>query len=229
MLKVVLVAIAALFALTFVPALAETPPATVATTTKTPTPTPPAVTDANALRDDLLTIGMANLNAISASGFLGFFPQWATKYPGLQGNGYAVASVPGNVSIWWNRLEPKGPQNETNPEAIAFAVADSQGHCAAGVLYGSPKIDKSAKLTIASGPCTAQAVVDQFKQVLAATPPPITTVPATITAAPKPPATGNSHSSDSKTSAPWIATIALSLGIAAAITAGANSRRRAKN
>jgi hypothetical protein len=173
------------------------------------------VPDAAALRDDLLVVAFANLNQIAGPSFLGFFPAWSAKYPGLQGDGYAIVSKPGDVSVWWNRLEPKGARSDKNPEAIAFAVADSQGRCAGGVLYGNPKIDKTAKVVV-TGPCTALSVVDQFSLTLNAAPSPSTTVPATVTEAPKPPATGNTEGTEQRVPFLWIAGVVLSLGLLSA-------------
>ncbi|MEO8539431.1 MAG: hypothetical protein ABI577_06790 [bacterium] len=202
-----------------VPAFAETPPATTTTTPATTTPTAQPVPDAAALRDDLLVVAFANLNQIAGSSFQGFFPAWSSKYPGLKGNGYAIVSTPGNVSIWWNRLDPKGAATDKNPEAIAFAVADSQGRCAGGVLFGNPKIDKTAKVTV-TGTCTAQSVVDQFMQTLNAP----TTAPATATEAPKPPATGNAIATNDRAPLGSIAIVVLACGLAATFA----MRRRAR-
>jgi hypothetical protein len=206
---------------------AETPPPTTpagagtVTTTVTPFPVP----DPAALRDDLLTVAFANLNQIAAPGFLGFFPAWSAKYPGLDGSGYAIVSVPGRISIWWNRPESKAPVSDSNPELIAFAVAGSNGGCAGGALYGNPKISKTAKVTV-SGPCTAQQVVQDFVKQLTATAPASVSPAASVTAAPAPPATGNS-ASQSDQWGPLAAEAAAMLLVAGAALVLVSRKRRA--
>lgn len=183
-------------------AFADTPTATTtatttatgtATGTATATPTVPAVTDAAAFRDQLLTLAMGNLDAQASASFNGFFPAWSVAIPGLHGVGYAVPAGTGTVSVYLNLLHPKDPGAPANPTVIAFAVTDATGRCAGGVVYGFPKTDRSAKVENPA-PCTAQAVVSAFGATFQAPASATATATATATVAPLPPATGAGHS-----------------------------------
>ncbi|MCC6418901.1 MAG: hypothetical protein IT429_11755 [Gemmataceae bacterium] len=212
-------------------ALADTPTATssatattstatstaTATTTATSTPGLPAVTDAAAFRDDLLTLGMGNLSAQESAGFDGFFPVWATAYPGLRGVGYAVPAGNGTVSVYRNLLHPKDLGSPANPTVIAFAVTDVSGRCAGGVIYGFPKTDRSTTVASAT-PCTAQAVVSAFSASFQ----PPSTATATATGAPLPPATGAGQTESA--ALPLLA--AAGVALAAAGLAGVVAARR---
>jgi len=188
---VVVAAAIAVLALLMFPMLAfAASPTPSPSPSPTARPTPMVVADAAVLRDSLLQLAAANVGEEASSGFVGFFPSWRSAYPALEGDGYAIASTPGTVSIWYNYLLPKGAHGAANPDVIAIAVADTAGRCAGGVFYGFPKTDTTAKVTVPAGPCTAQAVVDAFAATFA-TSTPSPSPNATATRAPAPPATGS--------------------------------------
>lgn len=197
------------------------------TTTPTVTPAPPAVPGAAAFRDELLTLALGNLDAQEAAAFNGFFPAWKTAHPGLGGDGSAIPSIPGRVSTIRTLLHSKDVPAPDNPTVIAFAVAGSDGACAGAVIYGFPKTDKNAKFAV-SGACTAQSVVAQFAASQQPTPPPITTVPPTITAVdtgPKPPAVGDSMATEKRSLPLLFGLGALLVGCSVAVAAGIAVRR----
>jgi hypothetical protein len=201
----------------------------------TPTATPMAVPDAASLRDDLLKLGMGDLASIASPTFEGFFPAWHAKYPALEGDGYGIESTPGTVSVWYNHLDPKGKSSALNPDAIVFAVKDAAGRCAAGAIYGYPKIDSSKAFTI-TGKCAAGNAAEQLSALLAASATPTTTTTLTATAsatavattptAPRPPATGTGTTAASPDVSLLLALAAvlLTAGLAGAALLGGRSR-----
>ncbi len=207
------------------PALATTPPAST-----TPTPAPPVFSDAAAVRDQLLAIGMANLDEQVSAQFMGFFAAWRVPYAGLIGRGSAIeATGNGVVSTSRGLLNSKDIAAPANPTVIAFAVADSSGRCAGAVIYGFPKTDRTMKFEGPSS-CSADGVVTAFKAVFQApTPPPITTVPPSTTVAspsvvPAPPNTGTGMAGIGATQYGLL--IAASIVIAAGAGLSAVSRRK---
>ncbi|MCA1554030.1 MAG: hypothetical protein LC737_06600, partial [Chloroflexi bacterium] len=69
-----------------------------------------------------------------------------------------------HVSVYRNLLDRANPSSPTNPKVIAFTVADSDGHCAAGVIRGYPTYGEFKPVDIGSAKCMAQSVLDVLRK-----------------------------------------------------------------
>jgi hypothetical protein len=100
----------------------------------TPSPTVAAsagrVTDAVATRDKLLALAPTGspINAMAEPNI----EAWSKNYPGMQFNGSAVAATPTAVSGFAFVTSKKKQQ-----DYLAFAVMDTAGRCAGGILTGT--------------------------------------------------------------------------------------------
>lgn len=226
-----LVAVASAETPTASPTSASTATATTSTTatatatasaTKTATPTATPITDAAALRDQLLAAARsATFVASDSFHAYGVFTAWTAAFPGIDISGSSVPAGPHNISAYNNLLESKQAESASNPKVVAFTVKDAAGRCEAGLITGSPAFTDFKPVTLpATAKCIATEVVDLARaaKTPAATASASATVPVASTAAPKPPATGSGFAGDSGNRLGWIAA-----GIAATVAAGAGT------
>jgi hypothetical protein len=87
------------------------------------------------------------------------YPGWLKVYPSLTYVGASVKSTPSAVSIYRNLLQDKQPASASNPKLIVFAVMDTKGACAAGVIRGYPNYSDYASVDIGSADCTASSAL----------------------------------------------------------------------
>lgn len=188
----------------------------------TPTATPTPFANAAATRDNLLTIAKAApFNADNLIGF-GVYPAWSAAYPGVGIDGYGVLANGSNISSYDGSLYPK---DSSNPIAIAFALKDATGACAAGAISGSSSLTSYEALALPAGAaCSGQSALEalRLKLPLATVTPTATatttaTIPATANATtpaataratavtPLPPTTGTGPSPDSTPVLPLLA------------------------
>ena len=73
--------------------------------------------------------------------------------------GSSVNATPQTVSVYRNLLQDKQPASATNPKLIVFAVMDTKGACAAGVIRGYPNYSDYAPVDIGSAACTASSAL----------------------------------------------------------------------
>ena len=92
------------------------------------------------------------------------YPAWRLRFPNLGLSGYAVAADARHVSVYRDVFDPKQAASESNPRVIAFAVADSAGRCAAGVLMGYPTYTTVGAVDIGNAKCKAQSVLERLKR-----------------------------------------------------------------
>ncbi|KAA1421051.1 hypothetical protein F0U44_01615 [Nocardioides humilatus] len=154
------------------------------TPTPTPTPTAPesptstqtpvdapyidgtSVTDAAAWRDDLLSIGAANVDpdVFASSGSYGIVESWVAAFPdllpvnGIEGDQIeAPASGVSGFTIY--TVDDKDLPSATNPLYLAFAVKDASGACAGGILIGYPSPSTGRPVDVPAGEdCTSATV-----------------------------------------------------------------------
>ncbi|HVM12666.1 MAG TPA: hypothetical protein VM638_09370 [Actinomycetota bacterium] len=124
------------------------PGPTVAPTTAAPAATgavdAPPIEDAAALRDDLLRIAEENVTSEAGDALVpsfGVFEAWKQAYPELSFVGYAIEPDERTVPTYSNLLNAKELEGPENPYIIAFAILDTQGTCAGGVMVGYPSPD----------------------------------------------------------------------------------------
>lgn len=184
----------------------------------TPTATATPFASASATRDNLLTLAKtATFTTNNLAGF-GVFAVWTPAYPGVSLDGYGILATGSNISIYTSSLYPK---QSREPFAIAFAVKDASGACAAGGITGT-----SAGLTTfkalplpAAAPCSGASALEALRldqplvtptatpaKTASATAPasPATTTAPTTVAAPQPPKTGTSLAENSAPGLPLI-------------------------
>jgi hypothetical protein len=87
------------------------------------------------------------------------YPGWARTYPSLRLVGSSVNATPQTVSVYRNLLQDKQAASASNPKVIVFAVMDTKGACAAGVIRGFPTYGDYAPIDIGTSPCNASAAV----------------------------------------------------------------------
>ena len=202
--------------------VSATAPGLAATPTATATP----FASATATRDNLLTIAKtATFKADDAIHGFGVYAVWSAAFPGVSIDGYGVLATGSSISTYEGSLYPK---ESLNPIAIAFALKDATGACAAGGISGSDGFTTYQALTLAAGAaCSGQSALDalRLKLPLAATtatatatavktatvpPTPSGTAPAAsatapataVAVAPLPPTTGTGPRSESAPALP---------------------------
>lgn len=178
----------------------------------TPTATATPFASATATRDNLLTVAKTAIFKDDNLVGFGVFPAWAVAYPGVSIDGHGILATGSNISSYTGSLYPK---DSKNPIAIAFALKDATGACAAGAMFGSGSFTTFKALTLPStAACSGQSALDalRLEQPLATatatatatttatasatTPAASATTPTTIVA-PRPPTTGSGPAPDS--------------------------------
>jgi hypothetical protein len=99
--------------------------------------------------------GLDNLDPVDPKAY----PGWSSVYPALRLVGSSVNATPQTVSVYRNLLQDKQPASATNPKVIVFAVMDTKGACAAGVIRGFPTYNDYAPVEIGPGPCNASTAL----------------------------------------------------------------------
>jgi hypothetical protein len=119
------------------------------------------ITDAATMRDGLLdaarkgSLGEEGGNPLDIAAY----PAWAAKYPALALTGPALPADAYHVSVHRDVVRPGQPMGPGNPPVIAFAVADTAGGCAGGIISGYPTYNDYGRIEVASSVCAANGVV----------------------------------------------------------------------
>jgi hypothetical protein len=121
----------------------------------------PPVTDAAAVRDRLLKLAKKHASDQAGSNAsFGVSEAWHKKFPKLQFVGFAEAADSKTVSGYqFNARNSKDPASKSNPLVLAFAVADTKGGCAGGVIEGFPKPDTTKAVDMAGATACTGTVV----------------------------------------------------------------------
>lgn len=125
-----------------------------------------SVDDADAWVADLLEVGSANASQETPSEDMGVVVAWRAAFPEVLGDAGVVG---GERQATENGISgfavlPKDETKEasrTNPYYLAFAVRDSSGHCAGGVLSGYPDPTDERTIRISPGTRCSGAAVAQ--------------------------------------------------------------------
>lgn len=128
------------------------------------------VLDADAWIADLVEIALAGVDhsiAPDESQSFGITEAWQRAFPSLfdEGGtgtitGYGNEPEPNGISGWVVfTIDDKDLESVDNPFALAFAVRDAEGNCAAAAVYGYPEIDQGRRVDIGDD-CTGGAVMD---------------------------------------------------------------------
>jgi hypothetical protein len=115
------------------------------------------ITDAAAFRDSLLAIAAADVDPSDPASGWGIPDAWMAAVAGLELVGIQIEATPTTVS----GFSITGAKDGTT-EGLPFAVVDSSGRCAGGVIMGSGGVPTDFLAVDISGAatCNAAAVID---------------------------------------------------------------------
>lgn len=133
-------------------------------TTRTgPKLTAPPVKDAAALRDRLLKLAKKHVaDTAGKDGTFGIAAAWQKRFPKLTFSDSQVAAGPSTVSgSRFNPASSTNPPSKDNPPTLGFAVADTKGTCAGGLIKGYPKPDSFEPISMDGAKACTGATVTQ--------------------------------------------------------------------
>jgi hypothetical protein len=87
------------------------------------------------------------------------YPAWARAYPQLQLAAPSVNATTQTVSVYRAPLREGEPASPANVKVIVFAVMDTRGACAAGVIRGFPVYNEYASVDIGAASCNANSAL----------------------------------------------------------------------
>ena len=87
------------------------------------------------------------------------YPGWLSTYPTLRLVGPLMNATPSTVSVYRGPLKTTEPISANNHKVIVFAVMDTRGGCAAGVMRGYPNYSEYKNVDIAATPCNADSAL----------------------------------------------------------------------